>query len=421
MQKKYNLKIGIISIYPFPEAFGAATNRIVAYAKGMTGNGAQVDVIVPFPTHNLSQGKLSNSKDDTGIYHNISYYCTSGKYRHRYKWVRGFSILSKFRQFYGYYTSYYRIIRQNKLMQYDAIIISTDGILNLFIYSHISKKCGAIPIFIFDEYPTPIRHKLKKKVPGYKTFLYSKVLPFVGAYVSISEKLGQFYNIICKKPTHILPIIVDTSRFDINTQNDINREKEKYLCYMGNMELAKDDIDNIIKAFSIIASEFEEISLHLYGGPKDETRDYLCKLINELKLKDRCFLKGKISADEVPYVLRNAHVLVSSQPDTVRASGGFPTKLGEYLTTGVPALITDVGENAKYVTDRTHLFFAQPGNPSAYSEKLKMILNNYTNALKVAKQGQEFVYNNFSHIVTSRKLLEFISDFKQKDNNHGHA
>lgn len=403
------MKIGIVSIYPFPDAWGAATNRITAYAKGLNANGASVDIFMPFPTHNIRPGTNIDKAENSGCFKNINYYYTSGKCRHRNKLIRAFSILSQFRKFYGFFTAQKVILRQSKTKTYDAIIISTDGIINLFFFSLIIKYCKSRPIFIFDEFPTPIRHKLKKKIPGYKTYLYSKVLPLIDAYISISENLSLYYNNICSKPTHILPIIVDTSRFDIDVQNSKVIGKEKYLCYMGNMELAKDDVDNIIRAFSIIASEFEDVNLHLYGGPKNDTKEYLNRIIGDLNLKERCFLKGRITADEVPHVLKNAYVLVSSQPDTVRASGGFPTKLGEYLTTGVPALITDVGENAKYVKDGVHLFFAPPGDAKAYAVKLRMILSNYSEALKVSRQGQKFIFSNFSHIATSRKLLAFIS------------
>jgi|GEM_PF-566481 len=408
------MNIGIISIYPFPDSWGAATNRITAYAKGLNANGASVDIFIPFPTHNFRPGTSITKTENNGCFKNINYYYTSGKYRHRNKLVRAVSILSKFRKFYGFFTAQREILRKSKTKTYDAIIISTDDITNLFFFSLITKHCKAKSIFIFDEFPTPIRHKLKKKIPVYKIYLYSKVLPLIDAYISISENLSLFYNNICSKPTHILPIIVDTSRFDIDVQSNKVKGEEKYLCYMGNMELAKDDVDNIIRAFSVIASEFEDVNLHLYGGPNNETKEYLNRIIGDLNLEKRCFLSGKITADKVPYVLKNAYVLVSSQPDTVRASGGFPTKLGEYLTTGVPALITDVGENAKYVKDRVHLFFAPPGDAKAYAAKLKMIMSNYSEALKVARQGQKFVFNNFSHIETSRKLLAFISDLNQR-------
>ena len=131
-------------------------------------------------------------------------------------------------------------------------------------------------------------------------------------------------------------------------------------------------------------------------------------LILSLNLEKRVFLKGGVNSDIVPQILKQAYILVSSQPDTKRASGGFPTKMGEYMAAGVPALLTDVGENAKYIKDGVHTFFSKPGDHIAYAKKLTYIIENYEHALKVATNGKKYLVDNFSHIHKGRELLEFI-------------
>ena len=137
----------------------------------------------------------------------------------------------------------------------------------------------------------------------------------------MTEALQKFYDeIICKKPTHILCSILNINRFDGIKKQKVTR---KYMCYMGNMMLAKDNVDNIIRAFKRICDDFTNIDLYLYGTPSDRDKKVVEKVISELGLHKRVFIKGRIDYNLVPQTLVNAEVLVTSQPVTKRAAGGF--------------------------------------------------------------------------------------------------
>lgn len=404
-QRSTNINIAVLSIYSFPFG-GAATNRILAYCKGLIANGVNVDIFIPHTTDYLP---VKETLPDSGSYEGIRYFYSSGRYRSEYKVLRGLARATKFRQFYGYISSWKNICQQSKIKKYSCIIISTDLIPSLLIYSLLAKKINAKSVFIFDEFPIPIRHKLKDAIPKWKTFLYKIVLKNIDAYISISEKLKHYYCNISSKPSFVLPVICDVSRFYSANCDNILKTK-KYLCYMGNMELSKDDVDNIIKAFAIITKDNKDLELHLYGSHNLQTNDYLKKLIISLGLSDCALLKGRVASADVPQILCNAFILVSSQPNTVRASGGFPTKLGEYLATGIPALLTDVGENSKYVKDSEHVFFVKPNDTQAYAKKLEYIIDNYTEALNIAKNGKEFILEQYSHIQQGKRLAAFLSN-----------
>jgi glycosyltransferase involved in cell wall biosynthesis len=177
---------------------------------------------------------------------------------------------------------------------------------------------------------------------------------------------------------------------------------------MGNMELSKDNVDNIIKAYSIITNKYDNIFLYLYGTPSKENKNTIIELINKLSLEKKVILKGYAKRNEVPEILMNAFILVSSQPNTKRAEGGFPTKLGEYLAAGKPTLITDVGEISKFVTHNQNIFLAKPDNYLDYSEKIEFIINNYNYANEIALKGQQFLFQNYSHKAIGTQLANFI-------------
>jgi len=400
------MRILIVSIYPFPEGMAAST-RILSYSKGLVGNGNDVTVLIPFPTDSFIKSRTYPKQGD---YLGVKYVYSGVRVKSKFKLFSALSHKSGWRRVYGYITSCFEIIKQHRLKPFDCIIISTDLILNLYVYLRLASFLKVPSIFIFDEFPTPIRHKLKNSIPCWKKFLYRKVLGKTKGYISISEELGNFYNKLRPKPTFILNIITDISRFE---QFQLKTEKQyasKYICYMGNMELTKDNVDLIIKAFSLISEKNTDIQLHLYGTPDLKTERALSGLIKSLNLDNQVKIKGKAEYSKVPEILVNSYILVSSQPDTIRASGGFPTKLGEYLASGTPALITDVGENSRYVKDGVHVYFAKAGDIVQYAAKLQFIIENYETAKIVAKRGKELLLSEYSNISKCKDLQVFLKE-----------
>lgn len=383
--------------YPFPDGL-AATNRIIAYSKGLLENNANVDIFLMNP----SDFKENNKYPSIGSFEGINYIYPIGRIRFRNKLLHGLEIVS------GVILTLFSIAKKNRTYHYDALIISSDSIHVLFLYGMLAKILRTKAIFIFDEYPIPIRVYLKRKIPRFKILAYSVALRNMNGYISMTKNLADFYSKIRQKPSLILSSITDVGRFDAVPQLPM---KKKRICYMGNMQLSKDNVDNIIRAFSIISKNNPDIDLFLYGKPSKNDETTLLKLVGELDLNDKVHFDFATYA-EVPSILKNAYILVSSQPDTLRAAGGFPTKLGEYLASGTPTLLTNVGEITDYVTHGKDLFLAQPNDPNDYAEKLDYIIKNYSHAKTISFSARELVSKNYSTKAAGKKILEFVMSLK---------
>lgn len=68
---------------------------------------------------------------------------------------------------------------------------------------------------------------------------------------------------------------------------------QKYMCYMGNMMLAKDNVDNIIRAFKRICDDFPDIDLYLYGTPSEKDKKLSKVLFLTLAWLIEFLLKGE--------------------------------------------------------------------------------------------------------------------------------
>lgn len=388
------MKVVILCGYRFPEGM-APTTRIIAYSKGLIENETDVEVVLFRPTdYNL----LDFPK--FGVIDNVRYI---------YPFKRKWSSCSLLRWIWDRPISYlmtvlyiYRSTREQKI---DFVFLSFDSIQNLFFFAIFLNTLKIKSVFIGDEYPIPIRHFLKETIPVWKAFAYRQVFKFIAAKILMTENLGNYYNKLFQTPTYILSSITDISRFN---KPIVKNSDKKYLCYMGNMELSKDNVDLIIRAFYLIHNKYQDIYLYLYGIPPKNDKIILEQLVAELKLEKRIIFMGRTDYSTVPAILSNAYVLVSSQPKTLRAAGGFPTKLGEYLATGVPCLISNVGEISKYVTHRTHAWLAIPEDVEDYSWQLSYILDNYNVALDIASNGKKYVFTNFSPKEVVKELVVFL-------------
>ena len=395
------MRVAVLCNYPFPEGL-AATTRIRTYLKGLAEIGVEVDVFVYNPT----TAYCSDPKypDNGSTEEGIQYHYPNGRKFGKSKLSRiiGIKLYNKIR-------TCYCIYRESKRKKIDFLFIANDYLSLLYLAIPFCHLIRIAPIFITDEYPEPIRIFLKNKIPRWKKYAYNFILLHVKGAVFMTESLERYFNLSGRIPTHVMPTITDTSRFSDCLQMPIER---KYLCYMGNMELSKDNVDNIIEAFARICDRYPKVDLHLYGSPAAADRMKIETLIVRKELSTRVFLKGRVDFFMVPNILYNAIILVSSQPDTKRAEGGFPTKLGEYLATGKPVLLTDVGEISRYIQNEVHAYIVPPEDPEAYAVALSQILDNYASALAVGETGRKYLYNTFDYRIISRNLLRFLNRVK---------
>ena len=385
-------KIGVLCTYSFPEGM-APTIRILSYGQGLVENGVKVEVVIFQPKAIDDSYPLSGYAN--GVKYTYSHKRDTKKSKfHKILIDRPLSLINAVRI----------LLRSNKEQKFDYILLSFDHPLYLVFFAPVIRLLGFHLGFIGDEFHEPIR-KLKEKIPFYYKCTYKFAYQFISFRVLMTEALKDFYDKeICKKPTHILCSILNTERFiGIDRQN----VPRKYICYMGNMMLAKDNVDNIIRAFKRISDSFPDIDLYLYGTPNEKDKAIVMNLISELDLRFRVFIKGRVDYNQVPQILVNAEILVTSQPVTKRAAGGFPTKLAEYMMSHTPVVVTDVGEIHNYVQDGDTVYMVAPCDDLAYAEKIRYILTHSEEAKLVANRAYCYGINNFASQNVTKKLISF--------------
>ena len=224
----------------------------------------------------------------------------------------------------------------------------------------------------------------------------------------ISEPLKQSF-IECgvdESKILIINMIVDPSRFKNLYKQQVT---ERYIAYCGTVSNNKDGVDQLLKAFAILAQKINDIKLYIIGDiPSANDKLNNLTLINTLEISDRIVFTGKVSAQDMPQILKNAEVLALDRPDSIQSRCGFPTKLGEYLLTGNPVVITKVGDIPKFLTDRVSALLAEESNPEEFASKLEWVLNHKDEAKEIGRRGANVAMENFNNEIETRKILEFI-------------
>ncbi|GAB1405074.1 hypothetical protein MASR1M74_22530 [Lentimicrobium sp.] len=394
------MRIAIYSEFPFPIG-SSGTNRLISYSRGLVELGNSLHVFIGKPTENLNQTFNNQNK---GNFKGIKYtYPTKKIIKSKHKIIRVLEI------FIGLIFTIKNICNEHKANAFDALLISNDYPGKVFCISLLAKllkitKC----ILIVDEFPIPIRYG-KNDIPKFSFLLYKNSFRRINALFSMTHALNEYYtNNFNVKKSLIVPMTVENDRFE----NIIIDNKHNYLAYIGNLEIVKDGVDILIEAFSIILKDFPDIKLKLYGGGSQKETLILKEMSEKLNIANNVVFEGRIDRDKVPSVLCNARALLLPRPSSKRADGGFPTKLGEYLASGVPAVVTSVGEISLYLDDGVNVYIVEPDSAELFAKKVLFVLKNPEHAKKVGLKGKELALEKFNYFNQARDMANFISHLK---------
>jgi len=100
-----------------------------------------------------------------------------------------------------------------------------------------------------------------------------------------------------------------------------------------------------------------------------------------------------------------------ARPNNIQAENAFPTKLGEYLASSTPVVVTAVGEIPNYLKDGKSAFIAKPGDSENFANKIEEALSDYENALQVGINGRRVAETHFNNKIQTVKIIKFIQEF----------
>ena len=299
-----------------------------------------------------------------------------------------------------------RIFKINQKLKVDAIVVFSIDVIVIQTLISFTKKHR---IKIFHE-RTELPYAIGKKnsiIGRVKFNFYLKTLipEFDGIFV-ISDKIKSYLSKYNHNIEKILTV-VDTKFFSIVNHRIYDFP---YIAYCGTMSGTKDGVPILIESFTQLAKIFPSYKLIIIG---DNTNKHeiieILNAITQFGIKEKVVFTGIVNRDEMPGLLGHADLLVVSKPENEQNSGNFPIKIGEYLATGVPVVVTKVGEISKFITDGQTGFLSLPDSAESFYLKMKEALTDYEKAKEIGLNGRRIAEDKFGYKIQAKIMSDFIN------------
>ena len=308
---------------------------------------------------------------------------------------------SKVRTLLGMLRNYQLLKRSIK--HYDVIYCTTGNVRVDGESMKLARKYGKAIVHERTEFPDIFYGKSGGALKKLNDYLH-QVQRYDHLFV-ISNPIKEYFveNGMPEEKISIYPMIVDPNRFTNIQKHDVGY---RYIAYCGNLSNSKDGVADLIEAYGQSEAKVSYKLMLIGAKPSGREMEIYNSSIIKYGLEDRIIFRGSVERDEMPQILTDADLLVLSRPNNRQALGGFPTKLGEYLSTGNPVLVTRVGDIDKYIVDGENGYLSAPNDVEEFSKKIDGVFADYETAKRVGMRGKELVYNEFNYNVQTKHVVE---------------
>lgn len=361
----------------------AVSNRLLGYIRAIDEMQIEATVVVFLPNE-----KFSKIKD---VFHNIKV---------EYLWDNHKSTNLFIKSFF-FFLNKWKFKKKLK----DGDIIYTYGCNAL---TNIGTSNAKVKSFAERTEHPKVSSGYNSRLVALSKKKYKKTLMGLDGLFVISTSLKDYFILegISESKIHIINMTVDPKRFASLKKQKVDI---RYIAYCGTASNNKDGVDELIKAFAIVAHQYDDIKLMIIGktpSKEDESGNLL--LIEQLGIKDKVIFTGIVESEKMPQLLKNAEILALDRPDSLQAQCGFPTKVGEYLLTRNPVVVTKVGDIPRFLVHGESALLANQRDPQDFAEKIKWALDNPVLARKIGETGEKIALREFNNVSETHKMIDVI-------------
>lgn len=380
----------------------AATSRVTAYARGLAASGENVHVILLGPSE-LDEATAVNT-GLSGVHKGIPFEYTS------VSTVKNPSLLTRrWRVLSSMFAAGRRIRELDARSGVDAVLLYSRSPSTAAFFDRVARAVGAT--YAVDLCEMPYHDMAPGAARDARQDRYGR--GFIGRFdlvVAISRYLAAYATRHVRPRSEVitLPIMVDCDEY----RSDASPlAAPRLIVYIGMLNEKKDGVATLMTVFSRLAPEFPDVNLRLVGDSDDARVTNVPefrRIAEGLGVADRVEFTGQVPRSEIPLHLRAASVLVLARPSSQQADAGFPTKLGEYLASGRPVVVTRTSDIAEYLSDGVSAYLAPPDDAAALEARLRRALANPEAAAAIGAAGRRVAEERFDYRLNGRVLTDAL-------------
>jgi glycosyltransferase involved in cell wall biosynthesis len=373
-----------------------------AYARGLAASGEKTHVILLGPSE-LDETTAVNT-EVSGVYRGIPFEYTS------VSTVKNPSLLTRRWRVISSLSRAGRRIRDlDAESGVDAVLLYSDSLSTDSYFDRASRSVHAA--YVVDLCEMPYHEMAAGAVRDSKQERYGR--RFIGRFdlvIAISSYLAEYATRHLRSGAEVvvLPIMVDCDDY---WTDEPPVASPRLVTYVGMLNEKKDGVVTLMTAFSRLAPDFPDVTLRLVGDSDDARVSNVPefrRIAGELGVLERVEFTGQALREEIPRYLREASVLVLARPSSQQADAGFPTKLGEYLASGRPVIVTRTSDIAEYLADGESAYVVPPDDVDALEVRLRHVLGHPDEAAGVGAAGRRVAEESFDYRVGGRVLAEAL-------------
>jgi len=275
------------------------------------------------------------------------------------------------------------------LMQKEKIRIVHTHLWGANVWGRIAAWLSGVPVCIatehgIQEWRGPFHHLIDKILSP----LCHRII-FVAE--TVREEFCRKTGVASQRCT-IIPSGIDTTRFSPAGDGLRNREaiglspEGKIVLSVGRLAPEKRQ-DLLLKAMEMPKISQTDLSLVVVG--EGEEKEKLLRLKDTLGLNGRVQFLGERENIEGIYRSADLFVLTSSRE-------ALSLALLEAMSTGLPVIVSDVGDHSRLIRDGENGFLVPAGDTKAFSEKILFLLNHPEEAKQIGTEARKTVLSRYS-------------------------
>ena len=384
---KLELRCALVTMAPFPVG-NVSTLRFSSYMRSLIKADVFSYVLVYCPT-TMAKHIQSRCGESEGIHF---------QYATRITWIKGYRIEKLLYLMIGLVKSFFYLKKE----RINTLILYGDNhiVVTLFFF-FVSKLLDARFVGDRSELPSVIERNSK-----IKSFLYERKQMLFDGLIVMTKRLKEYYSRFFKDDESLffLPMTIDSERFKNVVKEPVVKPYIAVVFGTHNRDGLEESLKSFIFYKKILGGSFNLLLIGDYENMPN--KKVLDDLILGGQMNESIEIKGKIRNDLVPQILKNASCLLTTPNFYV--SGGFPTKLGEYMLSRVPIVATEAGELLDYVTPNEDLLMSPAGDIESIAKNILFVEKNVAQCKKMTENAYRKASVVFNADTYRNDLVEFL-------------
>ncbi|MFC1966131.1 glycosyltransferase family 4 protein [Chloroflexota bacterium] len=290
------------------------------------------------------------------------------------------------------------------------------------IFAHAPTVVSGFPAFILSKVfnkPFAIDH-MDIKDPDTPGFIYNYVLKNADIVFAISRYLEEEVRDMGNLNAVYLPIFLDVEVFkkDVLARVQIREklgidDKEVVIGYAGSFSHIE-GLPVLLRVFKNLSSKYGNIKLIVVGGSNVAGSDDVEKLIDELNLKERVILVPTQPYELMPKYLSAFDIASSPKIDCDENRAANPIKIYEYMSMGLPMVVSAVGEPSNVIQNGYDGFLVKPEDEYDLERTLEYVIQNLDSAKAVGERAREKIVKNYTQQLMQKRIEEALERLSSK-------